>query len=200
MATVRPEHAEAQEDRDGERPPLPDGPSMLVDRDARAAGPSGGRCSRPAMAVTNSAVESSSTRAISQAAGTTVRYGSRPKPTTIQATTHSGEERAGVAGVAEQPAVDPGEREPDRGHPARLPAHGYSGSRHPRRTVPASTGPRAVRAGRQPSIAGSASPRRSAPDASAASTASRSVATSTMRRPGTSSGSRRAPAAARSRP
>ena len=44
--------------------------------------------SRPTTAVTNSAVESASTRRISHVAGTTVRYGSTPKPTTIQATTH----------------------------------------------------------------------------------------------------------------
>ena len=44
--------------------------------------------SRPTIAVTNSAVESASTRRISQVAGTTVRYGSTPNPTTIQATTH----------------------------------------------------------------------------------------------------------------
>ena len=43
--------------------------------------------SRPTIAVTNSAVESASTRRISQVAGTTVRYGSTPNPTTIQATT-----------------------------------------------------------------------------------------------------------------
>ena len=40
-------------------------------------------------AVTNSAVDNSSTRAISHVAGTTVRYGRTPKPTTIQATTHT---------------------------------------------------------------------------------------------------------------
>ena len=45
--------------------------------------------SRPMTAVTNSAVESSSTRRMSQVAGTTVRYGRIAKPTTIQATTQA---------------------------------------------------------------------------------------------------------------
>ena len=40
-------------------------------------------------AATNSAVESASTWRISQAAGTTVRYGRIAKPTTSQATTQT---------------------------------------------------------------------------------------------------------------
>ena len=40
-------------------------------------------------AVTNSAVDSSSTRRMSHVAGTTVMYGSSAKPSTIQATTHA---------------------------------------------------------------------------------------------------------------
>ena len=43
-------------------------------------------------AVTNSAVDSSSTRRMSQVAGTTVRYGRIAKPTTIQATTQAASE------------------------------------------------------------------------------------------------------------
>ena len=43
----------------------------------------------PIVAVTNSAVDRSSTRAISQVAGTTVRYGRMANPTTIQAMTHA---------------------------------------------------------------------------------------------------------------
>ena len=45
--------------------------------------------SRPTTAVTNSAVERASTRAISHVAGTIVRYGRMAKPTTIHATTHA---------------------------------------------------------------------------------------------------------------
>ena len=43
----------------------------------------------PMTAVTNSAVDSSSTRRISQVAGTTVMYGRIAKPSTIQATTQA---------------------------------------------------------------------------------------------------------------
>ncbi len=41
------------------------------------------------MAVTNSAVDSCSTSRMSHVAGTMVRYGSTPKPTTPHTTTHS---------------------------------------------------------------------------------------------------------------
>ena len=55
--------------------------------------PSSSPISRPSVspttAVTNSAVDRSSTREISQDAGTSVRYGRIANPTTTQATTHA---------------------------------------------------------------------------------------------------------------
>ena len=68
---------------------------------------------RPTTAVTNSAVDSASTREMSQVAGTTVRYGSRANPTTIQAMTHVTSEGPGVPGILEQPTIGPGEHQPD---------------------------------------------------------------------------------------
>ena len=66
-------------------------------RTGRASPPSGRPSSRPIsrpsrrpmMAVTNSAVESSSTWRRSHSAGSTVMWGRIPKPTIIQATVHS---------------------------------------------------------------------------------------------------------------
>ncbi len=66
------------------------------------------------MAVTNSAVESSSTRAISHTAGTTVRYGSRPNPTTIQATTHSARSAPAYAVSPNSPPSKPASARPMR--------------------------------------------------------------------------------------
>ena len=68
-------------------------------------------------AVTNSAVDSSSTRWISQVAGTTVMYGRIAKPSTIQATTHGASSAPGVVGRREEAVA--GRRQGEAGEPSK---------------------------------------------------------------------------------
>ena len=68
---------------------------------------------RPNTAVTNSAVDSSWTQRTSQAAGTTVRYGSTAKPTTNQATSQTAIRAPGVGALAEDAGAARDEREAD---------------------------------------------------------------------------------------
>ena len=81
---------------------------------ARAAGPSAGPSSRPTTAVTNSAVDRSSTCRISQVAGTTVRYGRIAKPTTIQATTQAARRAPAYCGSRKSPSPEPASPSPTR--------------------------------------------------------------------------------------
>ena len=96
-------------------------------------------------AVTNSAVDSASTRRISQVAGTTVRYGRIAKPTTIQATTHGREERAGVVGRRNRPRPAVGQGEADEPPEGGAQDTDIADQRLPRRLSrrpsPASDGP-----------------------------------------------------------
>ena len=66
------------------------------------------------MAVTNSAVESCSTWRMSHVAGTIVRYGSTPNPTTPQATTHSATRAPACVVLLEEAVTGRREDEPDR--------------------------------------------------------------------------------------
>ncbi len=69
---------------------------------------------RPSTAVTNSAVESSWTRSMSQPAGTTVRYGSTAKPTTSQATSQAAMSAPAYAEPANGPPLPATKERPTR--------------------------------------------------------------------------------------
>ncbi len=68
---------------------------------------------RPRTAVTNSAVDSSCTQRISQAAGTTVRYGQDGEPDDEPGNEPEGDEGARVGALAEDAAAAHDEREAD---------------------------------------------------------------------------------------
>ena len=125
------EHAEAEEERHAERQPRP--PRLgEADSGKPSRRPMSRPSRRPMTAVTNSAVDSSSTRAISHVAGTTVRYGRIAKPDDDPGDHPGRDERPGVAGVAEQARRRRRRGRARRAPPARHPGHGDSGSIHPR--------------------------------------------------------------------
>ena len=113
LATVSPSIPRPRNSETPERQPACPTAAGSGRAGSRAAGPSAGRAAgrRPRSRTPRSTV--ASTLRTSQLAGTTVRYGRSAKPTTTQATTQAASSAPGVAGVAEQPAVRPGEREPD---------------------------------------------------------------------------------------
>ena len=92
----QPEHPEPEEERDAERQPRPERRRASAPAAGRAAGPSAGRAAarRPRSRTRRSRAARPGGSA--SVAGTTVRYGRIAKPTTIQATTHSGEQRPPV--------------------------------------------------------------------------------------------------------
>ena len=65
-------------------------------------------------AVTNSAVESASTRAMSQLAGTSVRYGRIANPTMSQATTHVASNAPAYSAPSKSPPSAPASARPTR--------------------------------------------------------------------------------------
>ena len=128
--------------------------------------------SRPTIAVTNSAVESASTRRISQVAGHDREVREHAEPDDHPGHHPQGDERTGGVVVAEQ-AIRRSSPGPARSTPrAGLPGHGYSGSTTPSRSVPAAPHLERSGRGRQPSIAGTGSPRPDDPAPSAARIAS----------------------------
>ena len=80
LATVRPDHAEPEEDRHAERQPRARAGPAKFDSGRPRSRPIRRPISRPTTAVTNSAVDSCLDLADEPAAGTTVRYGRTPKP------------------------------------------------------------------------------------------------------------------------
>ena len=120
---------------------------------------------RPATAVTNSAVESCSTSRMSQVAGTIVRYGRTPNPTTPQATTHSATSAPAASKSLEQAVAGRRQDEPDR--PAEQGAQDtdVTDQRLPRGLTRRPDHEERYARGGQPSIVATASPRRARPSA-----------------------------------
>ena len=138
------------------------------------------------MAVTNSAVDSSRPARMSQAAGTTVRYGRMREAEDDPGRDPGREQETAVTGLAEQPAGRPRRARARRGRRARPPGDGSCGSRF-LVCRPRPPGGRPAVSLASPDGARHDGPRRSL---SAAATASRSVATRTSqtRDPGSGAG------------
>ena len=121
-------HPEAQEDRDGERQPDPDGGGNAGERQAQQEAHQEAQQQARDGRDELRGGEVLHARGSSQPAGTTVRYGRIAKPTTTHSTTQR-RERAAVGRVREQALAERPERPVRRSRRARRRGFGCCGSR-----------------------------------------------------------------------
>ena len=115
--------------------------------------------SRPMTAVTNSAVERSSTREISHVGGHERQVRQDREADHDPGDDPRGQQEAGVAGVPEQAATRVGEDEPDEAAERGTQETDIADQQSTSVDVPVVHAAGSVRTARQPSIAGTASPR-----------------------------------------